>query len=47
MGLKPLSITVSTGLVMIEEDQPELCLYLEAADTALYEAKATGRNGRM
>lgn len=38
------SITVSTGLAMIEEDHPDLSLYLEAADTALYKAKATGRN---
>jgi diguanylate cyclase (GGDEF)-like protein len=38
------SVTVSTGLAMIEEDHPDLCLYLEAADTALYRAKATGRN---
>lgn len=38
------SITVSIGLAMIEEDHPDLCLYLEAADTALYKAKAMGRN---
>lgn len=38
------SITVSTGLAMIEEDKPDLNLYLEAADTALYKAKKTGRN---
>lgn len=37
-------ITVSIGLAIIEEDRPDLCLYLEAADTALYNAKATGRN---
>ena len=38
------SITVSTGLAMIEEEHPDLCRYLEAADIALYKAKATGRN---
>lgn len=38
------SITVSIGLVMIEEEAPDLSRYLAAADTALYHAKAKGRN---
>ncbi len=37
-------ITVSIGLAMIEEEHPELSLYLKAADMALYNAKAMGRN---
>jgi diguanylate cyclase (GGDEF)-like protein len=39
-----VSITVSIGLAMIEEDSPDLNLYLDTADTALYNAKARGRN---
>lgn len=38
------SITVSVGLVMIEEDNPDLHRYVDTADTALYNAKAGGRN---
>jgi diguanylate cyclase (GGDEF)-like protein len=39
-----VSITVSIGIAMIEEDSPDLNLYLDTADTALYNAKARGRN---
>tara|TARA_R110002167_G_scaffold54498_1_gene155271 strand:+ start:13550 stop:14758 length:1209 start_codon:yes stop_codon:yes gene_type:complete len=38
------SITVSIGLVIIEEESPDLSCYLAAADDALYDAKAKGRN---
>tara|TARA_R110001583_G_scaffold59932_3_gene178338 strand:- start:29990 stop:31198 length:1209 start_codon:yes stop_codon:yes gene_type:complete len=41
---KDVCITVSIGLAMIEEDCPDLNLYLDTADTALYHAKARGRN---
>lgn len=39
-----VSITVSIGLAMIEEDSPDLNLYIDTADTALFNAKARGRN---
>jgi diguanylate cyclase (GGDEF)-like protein len=39
-----VSITVSIGMAMIEEDSPDINLYLDTADTALYNAKARGRN---
>lgn len=39
-----ISVTVSVGLAMIEEDSPDLSLYLKTADTALYNAKGRGRN---
>lgn len=39
-----LSITVSVGMAMIDDDRPDLNLYLETANKALYDAKASGRN---
>ena len=39
-----LSITISVGLAMIDDNRPDLNLYLETANKALYDAKASGRN---
>jgi diguanylate cyclase (GGDEF)-like protein len=43
-GGEDFTITVSVGLVMIEEKKPDLSRYIDTADTALYDAKAGGRN---
>lgn len=37
-------ITVSVGLAMIEKECTDLSVYMERADSALYNAKAMGRN---
>lgn len=43
-GLPPLATTVSGGLACWPADGPDLPALLRAADQALYEAKASGRN---
>lgn len=39
-----VGITVSTGMVVIDEESPTISHYIDRADTALYHAKSTGRN---
>ena len=39
-----MSVTLSAGVAVLDEHTQELKALLEAADTALYAAKAAGRN---
>ena len=43
-GQSSLSITISIGVAVLDEDMPNLEKLIEAADQALYQAKQHGRN---
>lgn len=43
-GRSPIAVTVSVGLALLGPEREDLTSLLTAADSALYEAKATGRN---
>jgi diguanylate cyclase (GGDEF)-like protein len=45
VGSQPLSVTISLGIAMVDNPQPdEIDAYIKQADRALYHSKHTGRN---